>query len=36
MALPLIWLNLLTPMMFLATTTMGANKPPSLVLPATT
>ena len=36
MALPRIWLKRFTPMMLRATTTMGANRPPSLVLPATT
>ena len=36
MALPRIWLKRFTPMMLRATTTRGANRPPSLVLPATT
>ena len=36
MALPRIWLKRFTPMMLRATTTMGAKRPPSFVLPATT
>ena len=36
MALPRIWLKRFTPMMLRATMTMGAKRPPSFALPATT